>query len=85
MFWLLISLLKGMCFFTGSYSNNVFPDPLTSEEEEKCISEMNNGSFVSTKFRPGTKYIKFLIWYNYNNTANTVTDIKNISIRELNN
>ena len=31
-------------FFTGSYSNNVFPDPLSSEEEEKCITEMLNGS-----------------------------------------
>ena len=26
-----------MAFFTGAYSNNVFPDPLTSEEEEKYI------------------------------------------------
>lgn len=33
-----------MLFFTGSYSNNVFPDPLTSEEEEKAIAQMLNGS-----------------------------------------
>ena len=31
-------------FFTGSYSNQVFPPPLTSEEEEKCIKEMFEGN-----------------------------------------
>ena len=31
----LLNLIKDMLFFTGSYSNNVFPDPLTREEEEK--------------------------------------------------
>ena len=43
MFVNLIHLLKDLLFFTGSYSNNVFPDPLTKEEEEKCIQEMLNG------------------------------------------
>lgn len=32
-----------MLFFTGSYSNNVFPEPLSSEEEEICINKMLNG------------------------------------------
>lgn len=40
----LINLLKGLMFFTGSYSNNVFPEPLSNKEEEKCIEEMLNGS-----------------------------------------
>ncbi len=44
LFLALINFLKGLMFFTGSYSNNVFPDPLSSEEEEKCITEMLNGS-----------------------------------------
>ena len=43
MFLNLIALIKGLIFFTGSYSNNVFPDPLTKEEEEKCINQMLNG------------------------------------------
>ena len=30
-------------FFTGSYSNQVFPEPLSSKEEEKCIEDMFNG------------------------------------------
>ena len=32
-----------MLFFTGSYSNNVFPEPLSDDEEKKCIAKMLNG------------------------------------------
>ena len=38
MFSFLISLIKGLSFFTGSYSNTVFLDPLSTEEEEKYIN-----------------------------------------------
>ena len=34
---LLTSLIKGLIFLTGSYSNTVFLDPLSREEEEKYI------------------------------------------------
>ena len=37
MFFKLLNFLKGLSFFTASYSNNVFPDPLTKEEEEKYL------------------------------------------------
>ena len=37
MFELLTSLIKGLIFFTGSYSNTVFLDPLSREEEEEYI------------------------------------------------
>ena len=40
----LLNLLKGLLFFTGSYSNQVFPEPLSISEEEKCIDEMLQGS-----------------------------------------
>ena len=36
---ILAAALKGMFCFTGSYSNNVFPDPLSSEEEEYYIKK----------------------------------------------
>ncbi len=39
----LIEIVKSMVFFTGSYSNSVFPDPLNSEEEELYVSKMLNG------------------------------------------
>ena len=32
-----------MLFFTGSYSNNVFPEPLSEEEEKIAIQKMQNG------------------------------------------
>ena len=37
-------LLSNLSFFTASYSNNVFPDALSKEDEEKYINEMVNGS-----------------------------------------
>ena len=43
MFISLLNILKDMLFFTGSYSNNVFPDPLNKEDEEKYITLMLQG------------------------------------------
>ncbi len=43
MFWNLLNLLKDMLFFTGSYSNQVFPEPLSSEEESRVIEAMLKG------------------------------------------
>ena len=44
---MLLSILSfitnNLNFFTGSYSNNIFPDPLTKEEEDKYIEKMLNG------------------------------------------
>ena len=34
----ILELIRSLIFFTTSYSNNVFPDPLTKEEEEKYIN-----------------------------------------------
>ncbi len=43
MFLRLLNLFKGLFAFTGSYSNNVFPEPLSSDEEDECIKLMMNG------------------------------------------
>lgn len=43
----LLSLLNQMLFFTGSYSNNVFPEPLKEEEEKECIIKMQQGDEAS--------------------------------------
>ena len=32
-------LFKDFYLFTAAYSNNVFPDPLSKEEEEECIQK----------------------------------------------
>ena len=44
MFFSIINIIKSLLFFTGSYSNNLFPEPLDSIEEERNIKEMQNGS-----------------------------------------
>ena len=36
-------IANNLVFFTGSYSNNVFPDPLSKEEEELYINKMMEG------------------------------------------
>ena len=36
----LLSWLSSLFFLTGSYSNNVFPEPLSEEEELECLRKM---------------------------------------------
>ena len=43
MFLELINMLINNTFFMGSYSNEVFPEPLSNEEEEECIRKMKEG------------------------------------------
>lgn len=43
MFFTILNLIKDMLFFTGSYSNNVFPEPLSEEEERIAIEKMQKG------------------------------------------
>ena len=43
MFINFLNIIKDMIFFTGSYGNNVFPEPLTNDEEEKYIKLMLEG------------------------------------------
>lgn len=42
MLFSIMNLIKDMLFFTGSYSNNVFPNPLSEEEEREMILRMQN-------------------------------------------
>ena len=39
----LLDIFKNLFFFTASYSNNLFPDPLSSDEEEKYLLLMKEG------------------------------------------
>ncbi len=43
MFKLLKLLFKNFYIFSAAYSNNIFPDPLSKEEEEKCVELANLG------------------------------------------
>ena len=44
MFFNILELIKSLSLFTASYSNNVFPDPLTKEEEEFYLKEWSIGN-----------------------------------------
>lgn len=43
MFFNLLNIIRDMLFFTGSYSIQVFPDPMDKDEEDECILKMLNG------------------------------------------
>lgn len=43
MFFNIFELLRGLFCFTGSYSNDIFPEPLSSEEEQFCIIKKMEG------------------------------------------
>ena len=60
--------------------------PLT-ENYETYSSVIEGTNTISSrsakKFDPGTKYIRFFIWQNNNNIANTTIDFKDVYIREV--
>ena len=37
-------LFKDFFIFSAAYSNNIFPDPLNKEEEQKCIELLKQGN-----------------------------------------
>ena len=37
-------LFKDFYLFSAAYSNNIFPEPLSKEEEEKCVAEAKMGN-----------------------------------------
>ncbi len=43
MFLNLLNIIRDMLFFTGSYSNQVFPEPLGEKKEEEAIRKMLAG------------------------------------------
>ena len=43
MFLEFVNFIKSLFFFTGSYSNAVFPEPLSKEEEELAIQNAKHG------------------------------------------
>ncbi len=47
MFYLIINFLQTLSFFTASYSNNLFPEPLDKEEEKKLIKMMRLGDAMA--------------------------------------
>ena len=75
----------------STYNYSVAGDKkITTTWEKYSSNSYIYGTAVSSStsnylynFRPGTRYIRFFIRYNYNLTPNTTTDIKNIYIKEV--
>ena len=64
-------------------SRNITTD-FQSYKYNGLITGINTSYSLSySSFRAGVKFIKFLILYNYNNSPNTTTDIKNLYIIEV--
>ena len=47
MFFDLLNLIINNSFFFCSYSNEVFPEPLSNEEEYDCIVKMKEGDMIA--------------------------------------
>ncbi len=47
MFFQVFNILKNFFGFTASYSNQVFPDPLSLEEEQECIKKASMGDKIA--------------------------------------
>ena len=81
MFLNFLNILKDMLFFTGSYSNNVFPEPLSSEEEEKCINKMLEGDIdARNKLIEHNLRLVAHIAKKYDNASEDKDDILSIGI-----
>ena len=83
MFLSLISaIIKNMFAFTGSYSNNIFPDPLTSEEEEKYLKLYfeNNDKDARNKLIEHNLRLVAHVVKKYESTRNDTDDLISIGI-----
>lgn len=72
----------------GSYNYSIINNTTATSSyvtKKGIISgeEYPNGVYTFAQFRPGTKYVKFLMLNNFNNQANTTTNIRNVSLKEL--
>ena len=58
---------------------------LTTSWQSKSyyVTGTNTNNNSTTNFRPGTRFIKFFIGANHNNTSNTTVKFKNVSITEV--
>ena len=79
---ILTNLIKNLFFFSGSYSNNVFPDPLSKEEEDKYLDLYlnNNDKNARNKLIEHNLRLVAHIVKKYENTKNDVDDLISIGI-----
>ncbi len=77
----LTTIIKSMICFTGSYSNNIFPDPLSKEEEEKYISlHLNGDKDARNKLIEHNLRLVAHIVKKYETSRNDIDDLISIGI-----
>ena len=79
---LLTSILKGMFAFTGSYSNNIFPDPLSKEDEEKYLNLYLNNKDKTARDKLIEHNLRLVahVVKKYETTRNDTDDLISIGI-----
>ena len=75
----LINIVKNMLFFTGSYSNNVFLEPLSAKEEEKYVKLMLDGD-VNARNKLIEHNLRLVVFLakKYDNTKTDLEDLVSI-------
>ena len=79
---ILTNLIKNLFFFSGSYSNNVFPDPLSKEEEDKYLDSYLNNKDKDARNKLIEHNLRLVahIVKKYESTRNDVDDLISIGI-----
>lgn len=77
---MITEIIKGFLIGTGSYGSKTFPDPLTKEEEEKCINEMlsNKSKDARNKLIEHNLRLVAHIVKKYDNGKNDIDDLISI-------
>ena len=78
----LVNIIKGMMFFSGSYSNNIFPETLSKEEEEKYLKlflEKKDKNARNTLIEHNLRLVAHII-KKYNVNKNETDDLISIGI-----
>lgn len=78
---ILSTVIKGMFMFSGSYSNNVFPEPLSKEEEEKQLELLlkGNKNARNTLIEHNLRLVAHIV-KKYESTRNDIDDLISIGI-----
>ncbi len=78
---ILSTVIKGMFMFSGSYSNNVFPEPLSKEEEEKQLELLLKGdkNARNTLIEHNLRLVAHIV-KKYESTRNDIDDLISIGI-----
>ena len=79
---ILTNLIKNLFFFSGSYSNNVFPDPLSKEDEDKYLDLYLNNKDKNARNKLIEHNLRLVahIVKKYENTRNDIDDLISIGI-----